>query len=110
MANEHLNADELVLFEKLVHEIAAIIQGEVRDHDDQLIMMNDYGHAITLKYQGTTIYVYSNKIDLQGNGSGIKSYTDGLLWNLMQDNDVKDRLLERGSKDWLSKIDAAKPE
>ena len=28
MVNEHLNADELVLFEKLVHEIAAIIPGE----------------------------------------------------------------------------------
>ena len=34
---------------------------------------------------------------------------DGLLWTLLHENSVKDRLLEKGSEQWLSKVDAAKP-
>ena len=43
-------------------------------------------------------------------GSVVKSYyEDGLLWTLLQENSVKDRLLEKGSEEWLSIVDAAKP-
>ena len=107
MANEHLSIEEMTRFEQLVQEIAAIVQEE--EQSDQLSMQNDGGHFITLKYGDLTLYVYSEKIDIQGGGSGIKSYQDKLLWTLLQENSVKDRLLEIGSEDWLSKVDAAKP-
>ena len=107
MVNEHLSADEILWCEQLVQEIAAIVQEEKQN--DQLSMQNDVGHVITLKYGDITVYVQSKKIDIQGGGSGIKSYDDGWLWTLLQENSVKDRLLEKGSEEWLSKVDAAKP-
>ena len=107
MVNEHLSADEIVLCEQLVQEIAAIVREEKQN--DQLSMQNVGGHAITLQYGGITVFVYSKKIDIQAGSSGIKSYEDGLLWTLLQENSVKDRLLEKGSEEWLSKVDAAKP-
>ena len=108
MVNEHLSANEMMLCEQLVLEIAAIVREEKQS--DQLSMQNENGHVITLKYGGITLYVYPKKIDIQASGSGVKSYEDELLWTLLQENSVKDRLLEKGSEDWLSKIDAAKPE
>ena len=107
MVNEHLSADELVWCEQLVQEIAAIVREEKQN--DQLSMQNVGGHYITLKYGGITVYVQSEKIDIQASGSGIKSYDDGWLWTLLQENSVKDRLLEKGSPEWLSKVDEAKP-
>ena len=107
MVNEHLSADEIVWCEQLVQEIAAIVREEKQN--DQLSMQNEGGHFITLKYGGVTVHVYSEKIDIQASGSGVKSYEDGLLWTLLQENSVKDRLLEKGSEEWLSKVDAAKP-
>ena len=107
MVNEHLSADEIVWCEQLVQEIEDIVREGKQN--DQLYMQNLVGHAITLKYGGITVYVYPKKIDVQGSGSGIKSYDDGLLWTLLQETSVKDRLLEKGSPEWLSKVDAAKP-
>ena len=107
MVNEHLSADEIVLCERLVHEIAAIVQEEKQN--DPLSMQNVAEHVITLKYGGITAHVYSEKIDIQASGSGVKSYEDGLLWTLLQENSVKDRLLEKGSEEWLSIVGAAKP-
>ena len=107
MVNEHLSADEIVWCEQLVQEIAAIVREEKQN--DQLSMQNENGHVITLKYGGITVYVYSEKIDIQASGSAVKSYEDELLWTLLQENSVKDRLLEKGSEEWLSKVDAAKP-
>ena len=107
MVNEHLSADEVVWCEQLVQEIAAIVREEKQS--DQLFMQNEDGHVITLKYGGITIYVYSKRIDIQASGSGVKSYEDGLLWTLLQVNSVKDRLLEEGTEEWLSKVDAARP-
>ena len=107
MVNEHLSAGEVMWCEQLVQEIAAIVQEE--EQSNQLSMQNEGGHVITLKYGGITLHVYPDKIDIQASGSGVKSYEDGLLWTLLQENSVKDRLLEEGSEDWLSKVDAAKP-
>ena len=107
MVNEHLSADEIVWCEQLVQEIAAIVREEKQN--DQLSMQNEDGHVITLKYVGITVHVYSEKTNIQASGSGVKSYEDGLLWTLLQENSVKDRLLEKGSEEWLSKVDAAKP-
>ena len=107
MVNEHLSADEILRFERLVQEIAAIVREEKQN--DQLSMQNVAEHFITLKYGDFTVYVYSKKIDIQASGSGVKSYEDGLLWTLLQETSVKDRLLEKGSEEWLSKVDAAKP-
>ena len=107
MANEHLSAKELIWCEELVLDIAAIVQETIQS--DQLSMQNDGGHVITLKYGDLSLYVYSEKIGIQGHGSGVKTYEDELLWTLLQENAVKDRLLEIGSDDWLSKVDAAKP-
>ena len=75
---------------------------------ETISMLNEDGHVITLKYGGITVYVYSEKIGMQASDSGVKSYDDGLLWTLLQEN-MKDRLLEKGSEEWLSKLDAAKP-
>ena len=72
-------------------------------------MLDEARHVITLKYGGITVSVYSERIGIQASGSGVKSYDDGSLWNLLQENSVRDRLLEKGSKEWLSKLDAAKP-
>ena len=106
MVNEHLSADEIVRCEQLVQEIAAIVREEKQN--DQLSMQNEkVGHGITLKYGGITVYVYSKKIDIQASGSGVNE--DGLLWTLLQETSVKDRLLEKGSEEWLSKVDEAKP-
>ena len=91
MVNEHLSADEIVWCEQLVQEIAAIVREEKQN--DQLSMQNEDGHVITLKYGGITVHVYSEKINIQASGSGVKSYEDGLLWTLLQENSVKDRLL-----------------
>ena len=107
MVNEHLSADEIVWCEQLVQEIAAIVREEKQN--DQLSMQNEDGHAITLKYGGITVFVYSEKIDIQASGSGVKSYEDGWLWTLLQETSVKDRLLEKGSEEWLSKVNEAKP-
>ena len=107
MVNEHLSAEEVIWCEQLVQEIAAIVREEKQS--DQLSMLNEDGHVITLKYGGITVYVYSKKIGIQASGSGVKIYNDGLLWTLLQENSVKDRLLEKGSEEWLSKLDAAKP-
>ena len=107
MVNEHLSADEIVWCEQLVQEIAAIVREEKQN--DQLSMQNEDGHVITLKYGGIAVHVYSEKINIQASASGVKSYEDGLLWTLLQENSVKDRLLEKGSEEWLSKVDAAKP-
>ena len=108
MANEHLSGDEIVWCEQLVQEIAAIVREEKQN--DHLSMQNVVaGHAITLKYGGITVHVYSKKIDIQGGGSGIKRYEEGWLWTLLQENSVKNRLLDKGSEEWLSKVDAAKP-
>ena len=107
MVNEHLSADEILWCEQLVQEIAAIVTEEKQN--DQLSMLNVAEHVITLKYGGITVYVYSEKIDIQASGSGVKSYEDGWLWTLLQENSVKDRLLEKGSEEWLSKVDEAKP-
>ena len=107
MVNEHLSADEIVWCEQLVQEIAAIVREEKQN--DQLSMQNVDGHVITLTYGGLLVYVYSEKIDIQGSGSAVKSYEDGLLWTLLQETSVKDRLLEKGSEEWLSKADEAKP-
>ena len=107
MVNEHLSADEIVWCEQLVQEIAAIVREEKQN--DQLSMQNEAGHVITLKYGGITVYVYSEKIGIQASGSGVKSYEDGWLWTLLQETSVKDRLLEKGSEEWLSKVDEAKP-
>ena len=108
MVNEHLSADEIVWCEQLVQEIAAIVREEKQN--DQLYMQNEKGHVITLKYGDITVYVLSENIDIQAGGSGVKSYEDGgLLWTLLRENSVKDRLLEKGSEEWLSKVDAAKP-
>ena len=107
MVREHLSADEILWFEKLVHEIADIVREEKQN--DQLIMQNVAENVITLKYGGLTVHVYSKKIDVQTGPSGPKSYEDGLLWTLLQGNSVKDRLLEEGSEEWLSEVDAAKP-
>ncbi len=107
MVNEHLSADEVVWCEQFVQEVAAIVREEKQN--DKLFMQNEDGHVITLKYGGITIYVYSKRIDIQASGSGVKSYEDGLLWTLLQENSVKDRLLEKGTEEWLSKVDAAKP-
>ena len=107
MVNEHLSAKEVIWCEQLVQEIAAIVREEKQS--DQLVMLNEDGHVITLKYGGITVYVYSEKIGMQVSDSGVKSYDDGLLWTLLQENSVKDRLLEKGSEEWLSKLDAAKP-
>ena len=104
---KHLSADELVWCENLVQEIAAIVQGEKQN--DQLYMQDEAVHAITLKYGDLTVYVYSKKIDIQAGRSGIKSYEEGWLWTLLQENSVKNRLLDKGSEEWLSKVDAAKP-
>ena len=106
MVNEHLSADETVWCERLVQEIAAIVQEEKQN--EQLSMQNEDEHVITLKYGGITVYVYSKRIGIAGGGSGVKSYEDGWLWTLLQENSVKDRLLEKGSE-WLSIVDAAKP-
>ena len=107
MVNEHLSADETVWCERLVQEIAAIVQEEKQN--DPLSMQNVAEHVITLKYGGITVHVYSDKINIQASGSGVKSYGDRLLWTLLQEKSVKDRLLEKGSEEWLSKVDAAKP-
>ncbi len=107
MVNEHLSAEEVIWCEQLVQEIAAIVRKEKQS--DQLTMLNEKGHVITLKYGGITVYVNSEYIGIQASGSGVKSYNDGLLWTLLQENSVKDRLLEKGSEEWLSKLDAAKP-
>ena len=107
MVNEHLSADEVVWCEQLVQEIAAIVREEKQS--DQLFMQNEDGHVITLKYGSIAIHVYSKRIHIQTSGSGVKSYEDGLLWTLLQENSVKDRLLEKGTEEWLSKVDAAKP-
>ena len=107
MVNEHLSADEIVWCEQLVQEIAAIVREEKQN--DQLSMQNVDRHAITLKYGGITVFIYSEKIDIQASGSALKSYEDGLLWTLLQKTSVKDRLLEKGSEEWLSKVDEAKP-
>ena len=107
VVNEHLSADEIVWCEKLVQEIAAIVREEKQN--DQLSMQNEARHAITLKYGGITVFVYSEKMDIQASGSGVKSYEDGWLWTLLQENSVKDRLLEKGLEEWLSIVDAAKP-
>ena len=107
MVNEHLSAEEVIWCEQFVQEIAAIVQEEKQS--DQLSMLNEDEHVITLKYGGITVYVYSEKIGIQASGSGVKSYDDGSLWTLLQENSVKDRLLEKGSEEWLSKLDAAKP-
>ena len=107
MVNEHLSANEVMWCEKLVQEIADIVRKE--EQSDQLSMQNDGGHVITLKYGEITVHIYSEKIGIQAKGSGVKSYEDKLLWTLLQENSVKDRLLETGSEDWLSKVDAAKP-
>ena len=107
MVNEHLSADEIVWCEQLVQEIAAIVREEKQN--DQLSMLNVDGHVITLKYGGITVHVYSKNIGIQASGSRVKSYEDGLLWTLLQETSVKDRLLEKGSEEWLSKVDAAKP-
>ena len=107
MVNEHLSADEIVWCEQLVQEIAAIVREEKQN--DQLSMQNVGGHTITLKYGCITVYVHSERIDIQGSGSGIKSYDEGWLWTLLQEKSVKDRLLDKGSEEWLSKVDAAKP-
>ena len=107
MVNEHLSADEIVWCEQLVQEIAAIVREEKQN--DQLSMQNEGGHFITLQYGGLTVHVYSEKIDIQASDSGVKSYEDELLWTLLHENSVKDRLLEKGSEQWLSKVDAAKP-
>ena len=114
MVNEHLSAEEVTRCEQLVQEIAAIVQEKEQSdqlymQNDQLYMQNDGGHFITLKYGDITVYVYSENIDIQASGSGIKSYQDKLLWTLLQENSVKDRLLERGSEQWLLKVDTAKP-
>ena len=106
MVNEHLSADEIMLCELLVQEIAAIVRKE--KPNDHLSMQNVDGHVITLKYGDITVDVYSENIDIQASGSGVKSYEDGLLWTLLRENSVKDRLLEKGSEEWLSKVDAAK--
>ena len=105
--NEHLYTDEVLWCEQLVQEIAAIVLEEKQS--DQLSMQNEDGHVITLKYGGIIVYVYSERTAIQTSGSGVKSYEDGLLWTLLQENSVKDRLLEKGSEEWLSKVDAAKP-
>ena len=107
MVNEHLYADEVIWCEQLVQKIAAIVRGE--EQSDQLSMQNDGGHVITLNYGSIHIQVYSESIGIQANGSAVKGYTDGLLWTLLQENSVKDRLLENGTEEWLSKVDAAKP-
>ena len=107
LRNEHLSADEIVWCEQLVQEIAAIVQEE--KENDQLSIQDVAGHCIKLKYGGITVHVYSEKIGIQGGGSGVKSYDDGWLWTLLQETSVKDRLLEKGSEEWLSKVDAAKP-
>jgi hypothetical protein len=107
MAKEHLSADEVILCEQLVQGIAAIVREEKQS--DQLSMQDDGGHVITLKYGSINIQVYSEYINIQANGSGVKSYKDVLLWTLLQDNSVKDRLLENGAEEWLSKVAAAKP-
>ena len=108
MVNEHLSADAIVWCKQLVQEIAAIMREGKQN--DQLSMQNEAGNVITLKYGGITVYVYSEQIDIQASGSVVKSYyEDGLLWTLLQENSVKDRLLEKGSEEWLSIVDAAKP-
>ena len=107
MLNEHLSLDEILLCERLVLEIADIVREEKQN--DPLSMLNVAGHFITLKYGGVNVRVYSEKIDVQASGSGVRSYEDGLLWTLLQENSVKDRLLEKGSKEWLSIVGAAMP-
>ena len=107
MANEHLSAEEVTWCEKLVQEIADIVQEKTQSN--QLSMQNEREHVITLKYGNLLLYVYSEKTDIQGGGSGIKSYQDKMLWTLLQEDSVKDRLLEKGSEDWLSKVNAARP-
>ena len=107
MVNEHLSVDEILWCEQLVQEIAAIVREEKQN--DHLSMQDEAEHFITLKYGGITVHVYSEKIGIQASGSGVKSYGDGLLWTLLQETSVKDRLLEKGSPEWLSKVDEAKP-
>ena len=107
MVNEHLSLDEILLCEQLVQEIAAIVREEKQN--DHLSMQNEDGHVITLKYGGITVHVYSEKIGIAAGGSGVKSYEDGWLWTLLQETSVKDRLLEKGSEEWLSKVNEAKP-
>ena len=108
MVNEHLSADEVIVCERLVQEITAIVREEKQN--DQLSMQNVDGHVITLKYGGITVRVYSEKISIQGGRYGPKNYYENrLLWTLLQENSVKDRLLEKGSEEWLSEVDAAKP-
>ena len=92
MVNEHLSADEVVWCDQLVQEIAAIVREEKQN--DQLSMLNEDEDVITLKYGRITVYVYSEEIDIQASGSGVKSYEYGLLWTLLQENSVEDRLLE----------------
>ena len=105
--NEHLSLDEILLCEQLVQEIADIVREEKQNAP--LSMQNVAGHAITLKYGGITVRVYSKKIGIQASGSPLKSYEDGLLWTLLQETSVKDRLLEKGSEEWLSIVGAAMP-
>ena len=107
MVNEHLSADEVVWCAQLVQEIAAIVREEKQN--DQLSIENEDEDIITLRYGRITVYVYSEEIEIQASGSGVKSYEDGLLWTLLQENSVEDRLLEKGSEEWLSIVDAAKP-
>ena len=87
--------------------IAAIVTEEKQNAP--LSMQNVAGHVITLKYGGITVHVYSNRIGIAAGGSSVKSYEDGLLWTLLQETSVKDRLLEKGSEEWLSKVRAAMP-
>ena len=107
MTNEHLSSDEVVWCENLVQEIASIVKSE--EQSDQLSMQDVSGHVITLKYGGITVHVYSERVGIQANGSGPKSYDDELLWTLLQEDSVRDRLLEKWSESWLALVDAAKP-
>ena len=113
MPNDNLTADEILLCERIVMETQTILEkGESRD---DFVIGNQDDHYTTLRYGGIMIYVYSHgrSVDIQGNGSEIKSYDDGkCLMNLLYGTDGErlDVHRDAGAYNWIEKVTIALPD
>ena len=113
MTIPNASAEELILCEKIVMDIATILQeGETTD---KLSIENESSSYTTLLYGSVVLYVYhtqSRGVDIQANGSGVRQYEDGgLLFSLLTslEAEILDVFREKDTDKWLRLIEAALP-
>ena len=113
MTIPNASAEELVLCEKIVMDIATILkEGKTTN---KLSIGNEGSSSTTLHYGEVLLYVYhtqSGGVDIQANGSGKRQYADGgLLSSLLTslEAEILDVFREKDTDEWLRLIEAALP-